>query len=145
MFATTSMNNWELQTVLTPKLTLLYAYDVVVWVHIKFFLCACKKVTCSFLADSFLLSFPHHGMYIFSQQFSSNSGLSLLVVFMDLLKTILLKANEVELCSTHEKESAQTKPDLFVDMETLTAVETSNDKVLTSAFQQFCAIIMLVG
>ncbi|XP_077198657.1 nucleolar pre-ribosomal-associated protein 1 isoform X2 [Paroedura picta] len=66
--------------------------------------------------------------------FSSSTGLSLLTVFVDLLKNILLKGNEIELYSKQEKENAQTKPDLFVDMESLTAVETSNDKILDILF-----------
>nr|XP_056714188.1 nucleolar pre-ribosomal-associated protein 1 [Euleptes europaea] len=60
--------------------------------------------------------------------FSSNSGLSLLTVFVDLLKNILLKSNDIELCSQQEK--AQTKSDLFMDEESLTAAETSNEKIL---------------
>ncbi|KAL8190588.1 UNVERIFIED_CONTAM: hypothetical protein K2H54_055923, partial [Gekko kuhli] len=62
--------------------------------------------------------------------FSNNSGLTFLLFFVDLLKNILLRGNDIELCSQQEKENAQTKPDLFVDMESLTAVETSNDKIL---------------
>ncbi|XP_060090308.1 nucleolar pre-ribosomal-associated protein 1 [Heteronotia binoei] len=64
------------------------------------------------------------------RSFSKNLGLSLLTVFVDLLKNILLKGNDIELCSQQEKENAQAKPDLFVDMEVLTAVEPSNDKIL---------------
>ncbi|XP_048349854.1 nucleolar pre-ribosomal-associated protein 1 isoform X2 [Sphaerodactylus townsendi] len=62
--------------------------------------------------------------------FSRNSGFSLLTLFVGLLKNILLKGNDIEFCSYQEKEKAQTKCDLFMDMESLTAVETSNDKIL---------------
>ncbi|XP_054829571.1 nucleolar pre-ribosomal-associated protein 1 [Eublepharis macularius] len=66
--------------------------------------------------------------------FSRNSGLSFLTVLVDLLKNILLRVNDIELHNQQEKENAQTNSDLFMDMESLTAVETSNDKILEVFF-----------
>ncbi|XP_062982759.1 nucleolar pre-ribosomal-associated protein 1 [Elgaria multicarinata webbii] len=59
-----------------------------------------------------------------------NSGVSLLALFVDLLKSLLHKSGDIELCSQQEQKNAQTESDLFVDVETGTAAEAGNDKIL---------------
>ncbi|XP_053164399.1 nucleolar pre-ribosomal-associated protein 1 isoform X2 [Hemicordylus capensis] len=63
--------------------------------------------------------------------FSKNSGASLLTLFMDLLKGLLQKGDDVELYSRQERKKAETEPDLFMDMESLTA-ETEHDMIMES-------------
>lgn len=68
-------------------------------------------------------------MHLFPQQFSKNSGPCLLTMFVDLLKNLLLKGDNIELCSHQEWKNAQIESDLLMDIEALTAVEAVTDKV----------------
>uniref|UniRef100_A0A8D0H9D5 URB1 ribosome biosis homolog n=1 Tax=Sphenodon punctatus TaxID=8508 RepID=A0A8D0H9D5_SPHPU len=62
--------------------------------------------------------------------FSKSSGLGLLTLFMDLLSSLLTQGGRVESGHQQKQEEAHVKSDLFMDVESVTAAETTNDKVL---------------
>ncbi|CAI5772653.1 pre-ribosomal-associated 1 [Podarcis lilfordi] len=65
--------------------------------------------------------------------FGKNLGLSLLTLFVDLLKSLLHRGDAIELCGQQKEKNTQTESDLFVDAECLMAAETGNDKILGEA------------
>ncbi|XP_042314593.1 LOW QUALITY PROTEIN: nucleolar pre-ribosomal-associated protein 1 [Sceloporus undulatus] len=62
--------------------------------------------------------------------FDKKTGLSLLNVFVELLKNLLHKGDDAEFCNQQKQKHDQTESDLFVDAEFLKAAETGNDKIL---------------
>nr|XP_060626413.1 nucleolar pre-ribosomal-associated protein 1 isoform X1 [Anolis sagrei ordinatus] len=62
--------------------------------------------------------------------FDKKSGLSLLTLFVDLLKKLLHKGDETESCNQQEQKPTQTESDLFVDADFLMPAETGNNKIL---------------
>uniref|UniRef100_A0A670I5H5 URB1 ribosome biosis homolog n=1 Tax=Podarcis muralis TaxID=64176 RepID=A0A670I5H5_PODMU len=51
--------------------------------------------------------------------FGKNVGLSLLTLFVDLLKSLLHRGDAIELCGQQKEKNTQTESDLFVDAECL--------------------------
>ncbi|XP_061483804.1 nucleolar pre-ribosomal-associated protein 1 isoform X3 [Rhineura floridana] len=82
------------------------------------------------LASKHILLYLRTTVENFSSQFGTNLSLSLLTLFVDLLKSLLHKGDALELCSQQEQKNAQSESDLFVDAESLMAAETGNDKIL---------------
>ncbi|XP_066475924.1 nucleolar pre-ribosomal-associated protein 1 [Tiliqua scincoides] len=65
---------------------------------------------------------------------SKNSGPSLLTLFMDLLKSLLHKGDDIELRSQQELKNDQTESDPFMDEESLVAAETANNMIMENLF-----------
>ncbi|XP_007424576.1 nucleolar pre-ribosomal-associated protein 1 [Python bivittatus] len=81
-----------------------------------------------------LLALKHVLLYLKTSvenfgSFDKNSGLSLLTVYMDLLKTLLHRGDNIELHSWHEQKSTQTESDLFMEAEILIQ-DPENDKIM---------------
>ncbi|KAJ7320521.1 hypothetical protein JRQ81_020032 [Phrynocephalus forsythii] len=60
--------------------------------------------------------------------FAKNSGLSLITLFVDLLKSLLRKGDGGESCDQLGQECAESESDLFVDAASLRAAGAGNDK-----------------
>ncbi|XP_008105812.1 nucleolar pre-ribosomal-associated protein 1 isoform X2 [Anolis carolinensis] len=58
--------------------------------------------------------------------FDKKTGISLLTLFVDLLKKLLHRGDETDLCNQQEQKHAQTESDLFVDADFLMTAETEN-------------------
>ncbi|XP_063161512.1 nucleolar pre-ribosomal-associated protein 1 [Candoia aspera] len=61
--------------------------------------------------------------------FGKNSGLSLLTVYMDLLKSLLHRGDDIELHSLHEQKTTLIESDLFMEAEILMQ-DPENDKIM---------------
>uniref|UniRef100_A0A6J0TW72 Nucleolar pre-ribosomal-associated protein 1 n=1 Tax=Pogona vitticeps TaxID=103695 RepID=A0A6J0TW72_9SAUR len=61
--------------------------------------------------------------------FAQNTGLSLVTLFVDLLKSLLRKGDDTESCEQQEQKPAQSESDLFVDAVALSTAGAGNDKV----------------
>ncbi|XP_068768385.1 nucleolar pre-ribosomal-associated protein 1 isoform X2 [Struthio camelus] len=61
---------------------------------------------------------------------SKTSGPHLLHLYVDLLSSLLCQGNQMELDNRQKQEEVQTESDLFMDVEALITVESSNDKTL---------------
>nr|XP_014342489.1 PREDICTED: nucleolar pre-ribosomal-associated protein 1 [Latimeria chalumnae] len=82
-----------------------------------------------------LLSVEHVLLYIKStvdtfSKFDKNAGASLLCLFMDLLRLLLQRAQEVTHFLQPKAAESQSEPDLFVDVDSTAAGEPAEDKVL---------------
>ncbi|KAF7251021.1 Nucleolar pre-ribosomal-associated protein 1 [Varanus komodoensis] len=66
--------------------------------------------------------------------FGKNPGISLLTLFVDLLKSLLHKGGDRELCSVQVHENTQAGSDLFVNEESETAGKSGNDEILEELF-----------
>ncbi|XP_070606470.1 nucleolar pre-ribosomal-associated protein 1 [Erythrolamprus reginae] len=60
---------------------------------------------------------------------SKNSGLSLVTVYMDLLKSLLRKGDDAELRGQPEQKNTQIEPELFMEAEILIQ-DAENDKIM---------------
>ncbi|XP_025959367.2 nucleolar pre-ribosomal-associated protein 1 isoform X2 [Dromaius novaehollandiae] len=85
--------------------------------------------------EQLLLGVKHVLLYLKStvENFGSLSktcGPRLLHLYMDLLSSLLCQGNQMELDNRLKQEEVQTESDLFMDVETLITMESSNDKTL---------------
>ncbi|ETE73475.1 Nucleolar pre-ribosomal-associated protein 1, partial [Ophiophagus hannah] len=81
-----------------------------------------------------LLALKHVLLYLKTtvENFSSlgkNSGLSLVTVYMDLLKSLLHKGDDTELGDQPEQKNTQIEPELFMEAEILIQ-DSENDKIM---------------
>ncbi|KFQ41282.1 Nucleolar pre-ribosomal-associated protein 1, partial [Nestor notabilis] len=85
--------------------------------------------------EQLLLAVKHVLLYLKSavENFGSLSktfGPRLIVLYVDLLNSLLCRGNQIELSNQQKREEHQAESDLFMDEESLITEESSNDKTL---------------
>ncbi|NXP07539.1 NPA1P protein, partial [Thinocorus orbignyianus] len=94
-----------------------------------------RDLASQLLPEQLLLGVKHVLLYLKStvENFGSlnrTSGPHLVDLYMDLLKSLLCRGNQIELDNQQKREERQTESDLFMDEESLVTEESSNDKTL---------------